>query len=262
MKHISLFVACTAHRYLQQCIPEGVLHEVLIQRDTETYQGHSIWVSASSAATESRLFPRGSNSLCFVERIMHSIWINKLVVSAKIKSNWQLVGYCPQDGVKARISSIQSVPLVVSKQPSRKNKRWKIRGLSSVISMSLMLWLLGISFSVYLEYRPFTQTLKERLPLIVELTPTFNETDAPSMRKQLMDQPEIKEAVFVSRAEAAEVVRADLGDDIGELIGDSLYPTFTVHLNHQFVSNNQLVSIKESLENIEGVSYVFVPEVI
>ncbi|MGB1051075.1 MAG: cell division protein FtsX [Chitinophagales bacterium] len=127
--------------------------------------------------------------------------------------------------------------------------------------MSLMLWLLGISFSVYLEYRPFTQTLKERLPLIVELTPTFNETDAPSMRKQLMDQPEIKEAVFVSRAEAAEVVRADLGDDIGELIGDSLYPTFTVHLNHQFVSNNQLVSIKESLENIEGVSYVFVPEV-
>ena len=77
--------------------------------------------------------------------------------------------------------------------------------------MSLMLWLLGISFSVYLEYRPFTQTLKERLPLIVELTPTFNETNAPSMRQRLMDQQEIKEAVFVSRAEAAEVVRAARG---------------------------------------------------
>ena len=130
-----------------------------------------------------------------------------------------------------------------------------------MISMSLMLWLLGISFSVYLEYTPFTQTLKERLPLIVELTPTFNESNAPSMRQRLMDQQEIKEAIFVSRAEAAEVVRADLGDEIGELIGDSLYPTFTVHLHHQFVSNDQLSSIKGSLEAIDGVSYVFIPEV-
>ena len=76
--------------------------------------------------------------------------------------------------------------------------------------MSLMLWLLGISFSVYLEYRPFTQTLKERLPLIVELTPTFNESDAPSMRQRLMDQQEIKEAVFVPERKQ-RVVRADLG---------------------------------------------------
>lgn len=124
-----------------------------------------------------------------------------------------------------------------------------------------MLWLLGISFSVYLEYTPFTQTLKERLPLVVELTPTFDETDAPIMRQRLMAQNEIKDAQFVSRAEAAEIVRADLGDDIGELIGDSLYPTFTTHLHHQYVSNQQLGSIKGRLEEIDGVSSVFIPEV-
>ena len=72
---------------------------------------------------------------------------------------------------------------------------------------------------------------------------------------------EIKDAVFVSRAEAAEIVRADLGDDIGELIGDSLYPTFTTHLHHQYVSNQQLGSIKGRLEEIDGVSSVFIPEV-
>ena len=33
------------------------------------------------------------------------------MISAKIKVIGQKEGYCPQDGVKARISSIQSVPL-------------------------------------------------------------------------------------------------------------------------------------------------------
>ena len=124
-----------------------------------------------------------------------------------------------------------------------------------------MLWLLGISFSVYLEYQPFTQTLKERLPLVVELTPSFDESNAPVMRQRLMDQIEIKEAIFVSKAEAAKIVKADLGDDIGELIGDSLYPTFTIHLHHQYVSNQQLDSIKGRLEKTDGVSSVFIPEV-
>lgn len=146
-----------------------------------------------------------------------------------------------------------------------KTNLWETHS-STVLSITLVLFLLGLCLLVeYHSYRA-THDMQERITLKVDLAPTITDPEAARLKQQLEALPEVKHVDYISKEKAAEIFAEELNDDFVSFIGyNPLYPSMMVNLRANYLPEvrqqgrtqriEDFSSKVKDFEHVAGVAY-------
>ncbi|MBF8148866.1 ABC transporter permease [Winogradskyella sp. F6397] len=131
--------------------------------------------------------------------------------------------------------------------------------VSVVISIALVLFLLGCLGLLVINSKKVADHFKEQVVMTIYLNDTAKEVEVNQLKKSLAMADYTKDALYVSKEEAAEYMKAETGEDFMDFVGyNPLKNSIDVHLNAEFVTTEKLTEITEGLSNkafIEEVRY-------
>ena len=130
---------------------------------------------------------------------------------------------------------------------------------SVVISIALVLFLLGCLGLLVLNAKKVADHFREQVVVTIYLNDSAKEVEINQLKKSLAMADYTKEAKYVSKEEAAQIVKSDIGEDFMEFLGaNPLQNSIDVYLKADYVTNETLDGISEELENkafIEDIKY-------
>lgn|SRR5699024_11084143 len=143
------------------------------------------------------------------------------------------------------------------------DKHQKRRLLSSyfsvVLSISLVLFLLGLLGLLVLNTKKVSDHFKEQIALTVYLKDQANEVEVNQLKQSLALAEYTKEANYVSKEDAAEEHANVIGEDFMEFLGyNPLQNSIDVYLLAEYVSPEQLEEIAAEIGEksfVEEVTY-------
>ena len=131
--------------------------------------------------------------------------------------------------------------------------------VSVVISIALVLFLLGCLGLLVINSKKVADHFKEQVVMTIYLNDTAKEVEVNQLQKTLAMADYTKEAKYVSKEEAAELMKAETGEDFMDFVGyNPLKNSIDVYLKADFVTTEQLTEITETLSNktfIEEIRY-------
>lgn len=129
--------------------------------------------------------------------------------------------------------------------------------LTLIVSVSLVLFLLGILGLVLINARELSDYFRESLSFSVMLDDEAKEADIRMLQKDLDAKAYVKSTEYISKEEAAAKMREDLGEDFISFLGDNpLPPSIDVYLFAGFTSSDSVAKIEKYV-----LEYPFVKEV-
>lgn len=135
----------------------------------------------------------------------------------------------------------------------------RLRGsyLTLVISVSLVLFLLGILGLVLINAKELSDYFRESLSFSVMLSDGAKEADIRMLQKDLDAKPYVKLTEYVSKEKAAAKMKEDLGEDFISFLGDNPLPSsIDVYLYAGYTSPDSVAKIEKYV-----LEYPFVDEV-
>ncbi|SDS29193.1 cell division protein FtsX [Winogradskyella sediminis] len=131
--------------------------------------------------------------------------------------------------------------------------------ISVVISIALVLFLLGCLGLLVINSKKVADHFKEQVVMTIYLNDTAKEVEVNQLKKSLAMAEYTKEALYVSKEEAAEFMKAETGEDFMDFVGyNPLKNSIDVHLKADFVTTEQLTEITDALSTkafIEEIRY-------
>jgi cell division transport system permease protein len=129
--------------------------------------------------------------------------------------------------------------------------------LTMVVSVSLVLFLLGILGFILINARELSDYFRESLSFSVILDDNAKEADIRMLQKDLDAKMFVKSTIYVSKDEAAVKMNEDLGEDFINFLGDNpLPPSIDVYLFADFTSPDSVAKIEKYV-----LEYPFVKEI-
>ncbi len=129
--------------------------------------------------------------------------------------------------------------------------------LTLVISVSLVLFLLGVLGLVLINARELSDYFRESLSFSVMLNDDSKEADIRMLQKDLDGKPYVKSTKYISKDEAAAKMKDDLGEDFISFLGDNpLPPSIDVYLYAGYTKPDSVAKIEKYV-----LEYPFVKEV-
>ena len=130
---------------------------------------------------------------------------------------------------------------------------------SVVISIALVLFLLGCLGLLVLNAKKVADHFREQVVVTIYLNDSAKDVEVNQLKKSLAMADYTKEAKYVSKEEAAQIVKSDIGEDFMEFLGaNPLQNSIDVYLKADYVTNETLDSISDELANkvfIEDIKY-------
>lgn len=144
-------------------------------------------------------------------------------------------------------------------QPYKLNRRIFKSYLTSTISISMVLFLIGLLGVVLLNAERLARYVRENIGFTLVLKDDVQETDIDNLLKSLKTANFVKEAEYVDKGTAAERLKKELGEDFTGFLGyNPLLSSVDVKLKADFATPEQLVVIEKKLlefPQIREVSY-------
>ena len=149
----------------------------------------------------------------------------------------------------------------------RNRKSVKLWGThtSTVLSITLVLFVLGLLMLIGLHSYQYTNSIEEGVLYNVILSPDTDDDTAMALKAQLEDKnayPYVKDVHYISKDEAAANFTQELGDDFVAFIGHNpLFPSLEVALKSNILDANngrtvtQFISQLKMNEFVEDVVY-------
>lgn len=129
--------------------------------------------------------------------------------------------------------------------------------LTLVISVSLVLFLLGVLGLLLINARELSDYFRESLSFSIMLDDDTKEADIRLLQKDLDAKSYVKSTEYVSKNEAAAKMKEELGEDFINFLGDNpLPPSIDVYLYAEFTSPDSVAKIEKYV-----LEYPFVKEV-
>ena len=117
--------------------------------------------------------------------------------------------------------------------------------LSSVISISLVLLLVGVASMLLVNAKGVSDYFKENMQVSVMMKQTVSDEEALEFRDDLEKERFIKSTVFISREQGERELADQLGDDFLDIFETSPIPaSIDVTLNADYVSADSLEVVK------------------
>jgi len=119
---------------------------------------------------------------------------------------------------------------------------------SVVISISLVLFLLGLLGLLVLNTKKVADHFKEKIALTVYLKDTAKQVEIDQLQQSIALAEYTKSATFVSKEQAAEEHSANIGEDFMEFLGyNPLQNSIDVYMLADFVSPSKLEEIQTEI---------------
>ncbi len=126
--------------------------------------------------------------------------------------------------------------------------------LSSVISISLVLILVGLLGILAVNAKVITDYLKENIKMSVILNDDATSKDARDLLKIIDAKPYVKKTEFISKEKGAEEMKALLGKDFLDVFENNPIPySIDVYLKADYFAADSISKIKSDINKSDGV---------
>lgn len=127
--------------------------------------------------------------------------------------------------------------------------------ISVVISIALVLFLLGCLGLFVFNAKKVADHFKEQVVLTIYLNDNAKEVEVDQLKKRLLLADYTKNIVYVSKEEAAEIMKTENGEDFMEYLGyNPLQNSIDVYLKADFVTNDIIDDITEELSEKDFIA--------
>ncbi len=141
-------------------------------------------------------------------------------------------------------------------EPKIKRKR-KISYLPSIISITMVLFMLGLFGFILINGKKLEQYLRERFQLTVFFKEEAQEQDILQIVNQLKSKEFTKETIYVSKEQAARQFSTDIGQDFVGFLGfNPLLPSVELYLKSSYTKPSQIKNIDVELRRYPQVQDV------
>lgn len=144
-------------------------------------------------------------------------------------------------------------------QVQEKHTQRKLRtaSASTVISISLVLFMLGILGLVLVNAQRLSNYVKENIGFTVMLKEEIKEVDVLQFQKTLDASQWVKSSQYVSSEEAAAILQKDLGEDFISFLGyNPLTASIDINLHADHTSLERMSALESELSDHDLVSEV------
>ena len=126
--------------------------------------------------------------------------------------------------------------------------------LTSTISMSLVLFLIGLVFLLLFVARDMSTFVKENINLSIVLDDQANKTDEQRIEKFLTSSPYAKTVEYISKADALKDHISSLGENPQEFLGfNPLKASIEVKLHETYANNDSVSKIESKLKTFDHI---------
>jgi cell division transport system permease protein len=133
--------------------------------------------------------------------------------------------------------------------------------ITLVISISLVLFLLGILGLVLINARELSDYFRESLSFSIMLEDDAKEADIRMLQKDLDAKHYVKSTEYVSKDEAAVKMKEELGEDFISFLGDNpLPPSIDVYLVSAYTNPDSVTKIEKYITGYPFVREVYYQE--
>jgi cell division transport system permease protein len=138
-------------------------------------------------------------------------------------------------------------------------KRYRAAYNTTVVSITLVLFLLGLVLLLVLHTGKLSSWFRENIGVSVVFDKNAGAGKILAFKSHLDTQQFVRSTKYISKQEAAEQLKAELGEDFVEFIGyNPLPPTLEVFLHHQYTYSGRFEGVEKFLlqnEIVESVEY-------
>ena len=127
--------------------------------------------------------------------------------------------------------------------------------LTSIISISLVLFLLGLVFLIGLLGNKLSVYVKENISFSIVLKDNQKEADIKKMQKTLDALPYIKSTEYISKEQAVKELEEELGENPETFLGfNPLQASIEVKLHSEYANADSLQLIEKKIKKYTSVS--------
>ena len=142
-------------------------------------------------------------------------------------------------------------------QEKFQNRRVLNSYFSVTISITFVLFLLGVLGLFVLNYRSITSHFKEQIAMNVYLKNNAKEIEITQLQKKILLNPATKKLNYISKEEAAKSYVSEIGEDFVNFLGyNPLLDVIDIFFNASYVNNQTLSSTKIDIESFDFVDEV------
>lgn len=129
--------------------------------------------------------------------------------------------------------------------------------LSVVISISLVLFVLGLFGLLLLNAQEIARQVKENFAVTLLLDPEASPADLGQLQKSLQLEDFVKSTEFISKEEAAKELREVLDEDFVDFLGyNPLFDVLELRIKAEYLSAEQLQKLEQELSGQSAVREV------
>jgi len=148
-----------------------------------------------------------------------------------------------------------------NKETGLSKARLRSSYITLVISISLVLFLLGILGLILINAKELSDYFRESLTFSVMLDDETKEADIRMLQKDLDAKLFVKSTEYVSKDEAAANMKEEMGEDFINFLGDNpLPPSIDVYLFAGYTSPDSVTKIEKYILEYPFVKEVYYPE--
>ena len=146
---------------------------------------------------------------------------------------------------------------MASKQKNPEARRLRSSYISSVVSITLVLFMLGILGLVLINAKRISDYVKENIQLTVMLKDNADAADVSSFQRSIGNLPSVKSAEYITKDEAAKRLQKDLGEDFVSFLGyNPLQASIDIRLKANDATPQKIKEIEAALSKNKIVSEV------
>ncbi len=144
------------------------------------------------------------------------------------------------------------------KEANITKRRLRSSYVTSIISISLVLFLLGLLGILVLNAKRLSDYVKENIGFSVILKENVKEVDVILLQKSLDASEYVKSTKYITKEAAAEGLQKELGEDFIEFLGfNPLLASIEVNLYANYANQDSIDLIEKDLQQYEQIKEVF-----
>ncbi len=145
-----------------------------------------------------------------------------------------------------------------SKQDRYTGRRLKASYVTTIVSISLVLFSIGLIGLLLLHAQKLSDYVKENIGFTVIMNKNVKEADVLKLQKKLDAKEYVKSTEYITEEKAAELFKEELGEDFIRFIGyNPLHTSIEVHLKAEYAVPEQFEFIEKDLLRNDDVKEVF-----
>lgn len=127
--------------------------------------------------------------------------------------------------------------------------------ITSTISITLVLVLLGVTLLILFTGNSLSKQVKENMSFNVMLSAGISESQITNIRRNLDAQPFVRSSRFISKEEAKEQLIKELGDDPEELLGyNPALDCIEIFLHSEYANSDSIAVINNVIREESNVT--------